>query len=319
MSTPPDSPPVISVIVLTYNHERYIEQALTSVLTQTNAPPHEILVAEDYSTDGTQSVLRDLQTKHPGRFTVLDRGRNLGLSANLEDALNRCRGRYVAILEGDDWWCDPQKLHKVAAALDAHPDWTGCFHATRQVTDRPRLIPTVLPEPFPDRPVTIDDLLMDNRIPTYSAVTYRRGVVTAFPEWHRRQINGDWGLHILHAAHGPIGFLPEIMTAYRVHERGMWTGMSLADKWRQEHALWTNIDRQFEGRYADRIQTARDQFFTRVAEGVENLRRIERRYHALQLDRMASALQPMRSLWRRIMSPFQKPAKDAPRQEPRTP
>jgi glycosyltransferase involved in cell wall biosynthesis len=303
----PDLPPVISVIVLTYNHERYIAEALTSVLTQTAAPPHEILVAEDYSPDGTRLVLRELEAKHPNRFTILDRGRNLGLSANLEDALGRCRGRYLAILEGDDAWCDPQKLHKVAAALDAHSEWTGCFHAVRPVTDQPRLLPSVLPGSFPDRPLTFDDLLMDNLIPSYSAVTYRRGIVTSLPEWHRRQANGDWGLHLLHAAQGPIGFLPEIMTAYRVHEGGMWTSMPLAERWRQQHALWTAIDRHFEGRFADRIQAARDRFFTVLATEVEDLRRIEYRYHRLQLDHIAAALQPLRALWRQITSAFRRP------------
>ena len=98
----PEAGPVVSVLVITYNHERFIEAAIRSVLAQQTSFPFEVLVAEDRSVDGTRTVLDRLSREFPGRFSVLERAQNLGLSRNLEDGLRHCRGRYVSLLEGDD-------------------------------------------------------------------------------------------------------------------------------------------------------------------------------------------------------------------------
>lgn len=280
--------PVVSVIVLTYNHERLIADALRSVCAQVEAPVHEVLVAEDYSTDRTQAAIQSLQPQFPGRFQLLDRGRNLGLSANLEDAWRRCRGRYICILEGDDVWIDPHKLAKVTAAMDAHPEWCGCFHAVRVRSEFGEPSNPVLPHPFPEQAVEFSDLLRRNWIPTYSCVTYRRGLVTEFPEWHRRLACGDWGLNLLHAEHGSFGFLPSEMTQYLVHGSGMWSGMGEVSRWLQSLLLWESIDRHYAGRYSELIRESREAFLQSCQRSLEDLRKIERRYHQLQLDHLAS-------------------------------
>ena len=282
----------MSVIILAYNHERTIVEAVKSVIIQRFSEPVEILVAEDCSTDRTREVLADLAKFYPQSFTVLDRGKNLGLSRNLEDAFHRCRGKYISILEGDDVWIDPSKLNRVATKLDANPNWTGCFHNCRiEYLDNSRH-DEIKPGQGAAEELNVQALIRRNVIPTYSAMTYRRGVVTAFPEWHRHLMNGDWGMHILHASQGPIGFLSDVMTAYRVHAGGLWSGKPALDRLYETLALWAAIDVHFDWKYQSEINKARAIEFSALQREYADLKRIERRYHALKLDRIAAAFHP---------------------------
>jgi glycosyltransferase involved in cell wall biosynthesis len=295
-----DARPLVSVILLTYNHEPYIQQALESVLGQGGNISCEVLVAEDYSTDRTREILKEMLQRYPGRFELLDRGRNLGLSANLEDAWKRCRGKYIAILEGDDYWCDSHKLARVTAALETHPEWVGCFHAVRILNATARSIVEIAPEPFPDRPIRFEDLLRRTPIATYSSVTYRAGLIREFPREHRGLASGDWLLHLLHAEQGDFGFLPEVMTAYRAHPAGMASGMTEAERWAENLRFWERIDRYYDGRHAAAIRAARGDFLREMQTTLDDLRKIERRYLTLRLDRVAAAGRAVRGAATRL-------------------
>ena len=124
-------PPITTAAIITYNHELYIEQAVKSVLAQQTEYPIEILVADDCSTDRTPEILRQLDQQYPNRIRFLARPKNLGLSDNLQDCREQARGKYLAILEGDDYWSDQEKLQKQTAAMEFHPDWTMCYGSCR--------------------------------------------------------------------------------------------------------------------------------------------------------------------------------------------
>jgi glycosyltransferase involved in cell wall biosynthesis len=283
----PDAP-AVSVIVLTYNHESHIAEAIRSVLAQQNVSGLEVLIAEDCSTDQTRLIVDRLVAEAPQRLRRLPRERNLGLSANLEDAFHQCLGRYIAILEGDDVWIDARKLEKMRAAMDAHPEWTGCFHAVEYRFDGVRP-PDFTPVAAPARAVVEwQDLAPMNYVPTYSAVMYRRGVVTEFPTWHRRLICGDWALHVLHAAHGGLGYLPEAMTAYRVHPNSLWSTLDESRRWQQRVLLWSLLDQHFDDRTPRVFEQVRDEFVASLHRENRRLQKIERRYRGLQLHRLAA-------------------------------
>lgn len=114
----------ISVIVLCYNQAASLARALDSVLEQQFDGSMEIVVADDCSTDGTLAVARDYEQRYPEVVRVLDRSHNLGLRANYFDALDQCRGRYIADCAGDDFWVDPLKLQKQFEVMERHPEVT---------------------------------------------------------------------------------------------------------------------------------------------------------------------------------------------------
>jgi glycosyltransferase involved in cell wall biosynthesis len=108
----------VSVSLITFNHEPHIDEAVTSVLAQRTAFDVEILVGEDSSTDRTRVLLEALRSRNPGQLTLLASGTRLGGPANLARTIAACRGEYVALLEGDDYWTSPAKLQKQADFLD---------------------------------------------------------------------------------------------------------------------------------------------------------------------------------------------------------
>ena len=97
---------ILSVLIITYNHEKYLRMAMESVIRQKTKFHIEIIIAEDHSTDKTRDILREFKEKHPDKIKLLFRERNIGLKLNFLDGLEKCNGKYIALLEGDDYWTD---------------------------------------------------------------------------------------------------------------------------------------------------------------------------------------------------------------------
>lgn len=117
----------ISVIVVTYNQEGTIARTLDSVLAQRTGAEFEIIIGDDCSTDGTEAVCRSYAAKYPDKIVYLRRDKNMGVTANYFDCIERSRGRYLADCAGDDFWCDDSKLHRQFEALEADPDISLCL------------------------------------------------------------------------------------------------------------------------------------------------------------------------------------------------
>lgn len=120
----------LSIYITTYNQEKYIAEALDSVLMQKTSYTYEVLIGEDCSQDGTADILREYEKKYPERFQVFYRKENMHgkVPNNGMDLRNRCRGRYAILLEGDDFWTDPDKIEKQIRFLDTHPEYIAVAH-----------------------------------------------------------------------------------------------------------------------------------------------------------------------------------------------
>ncbi|NLI41548.1 MAG: glycosyltransferase [Caldisericales bacterium] len=127
MATPSHEPPLVSVCMITYNHEPYIAQAIESVLMQQTDFPVELVIGEDCSTDNTRAIVCDYRERYPERIHLLLPEHNLGMFPNFVATLQACDGRYIALLEGDDYWTDPFKLQKQVDFLEVHPEY-GLVH-----------------------------------------------------------------------------------------------------------------------------------------------------------------------------------------------
>lgn len=206
----------VSVCMIAYNHEKYIVQAVESALMQQTDFDYEIVIGEDCSTDGTRALLVNLQKEHPGKIRLLLPERNLGMMPNFIATLKACRGQYIALLEGDDFWTHPHKLQKQADFLDANPDFVMCVHKV-EVQDEAGNRSCANTEQ-PDVVYVKDIITRDWFIMTCS-ITFRNGLVT-YPKWFYRVRNGDYALQLLVSHHGLTRYLPEVMGVYRRHSGG---------------------------------------------------------------------------------------------------
>jgi glycosyltransferase involved in cell wall biosynthesis len=244
--------------MVTYNHERYVAQAIESALAQQTTFAIEIVIGEDCSTDGTRRIVQQYAELHPDVIRTRLAERNQGGKLNFVDALKHCRGEYVVILEGDDYFTDPLKLQRQADALDARVDWGLCFHPARCLYEGDLTGPPLLPDGWDRAEASIVDLFERNFIATSGAM-FRRRQVASLPAWFLEIEAGDWALHILNAAHGPIGFIPEVMSAYRIHSGGAWSSTSVERRVMSVFKLLSAVDHHFKGRYAREIDENRQQ------------------------------------------------------------
>jgi glycosyltransferase involved in cell wall biosynthesis len=134
--------PLVSVILLTYNHESYLRQSIESILMQKVDFEYEIVVAEDFSTDRTRDIINEYSERNPGLFNILFRIKNIGATKNLYEAYMRSKGKYITILEGDDYWIDEYKLERQIRFLEENMQYIGIAHKIRTCDENGNLIPT---------------------------------------------------------------------------------------------------------------------------------------------------------------------------------
>lgn len=135
-----DEKPLVSVILIAYNQRRYIRQAIESVLAQETSFSYELLIGDDASDDGTSDIVAEYAQAYPDRVRAFIRPENLGAARNAVLLLQQARGEFIASLEGDDYWIDPQKLEKQAAFLRESPGFIGCTSRIRCVDENGRAI-----------------------------------------------------------------------------------------------------------------------------------------------------------------------------------
>jgi len=122
------SSPKVSVLVMTYNHAHFIWQALDSVLMQRTDFAYEIVISEDCSTDGTREIVIDYHSRFRDTICLLLSERNLHSNAVVSRGIRACRGEFIALLDGDDYWTTADKLQTQVDFLEQHPDCSACFH-----------------------------------------------------------------------------------------------------------------------------------------------------------------------------------------------
>jgi len=223
--------PKLSVCLITYNHARFISQAIEGVLMQRANFEFELVIGEDCSTDGTRDIVLDYQRKHPQLIRVILASENGGKYTgngrlNFIRTLRACRGEYVAFLEGDDYWTAPHKLQVQVDHLNANPTHSECFHHVTTVDENNQELPaSPLIIPHSGSVIGVLDLLIhENGIPALSMV-FRRELFPESAEWIYNLPVADWPLHISNACHGPISCINETMAAYRIHNQGIWSGL----------------------------------------------------------------------------------------------
>jgi glycosyltransferase involved in cell wall biosynthesis len=263
--------PKVSVLVLTYNHAPFLRQTLDGALNQRTTFDYEVVVGDDCSTDGTQDIIREYQQRYPDRVVPVLHPKNLGGYGknNTLKTLESCRGQYIAPLDGDDYWTSDKKLQKQVEYLDARPDFSACFHNALIKYDDLNL-PEELVNPPSQKPVcTAEDLVGEDEVwfIATSAVLFRNGILRNYPRWFHESKSGDIPRYVLLAKHGPLGYLPEVLSVYRKNTRGM----SFTDHRQDAEFVWNRIgmfkgiDAELGYRYHDKMRFALAKWYLLLA------------------------------------------------------
>ena len=203
----------ISVVILTYFHGPYIAQCLESVLSQETDLNVEILVGDDASQDGTAEIIQSYVQRYPERMQAVFHEKNVGATQNGADVGRLIRGKYVAYLEGDDYWLDRRKLQKQWEILEAHPEYGACYGRCL-VIDENHFV-------WNRKIYTVDDLVETWNIPgQMSTLMYRTALNGVTPEaaalaYQAHPIVGDKTQTLLLLAHGPIYCTGDVIACYR--------------------------------------------------------------------------------------------------------
>ncbi len=217
-----DEKPILSICVITYNHKKYIEQSLESIFSQETNFACEIIVADDCSNDGTADILRSYASKYPLKLILQSPNKGPGL--NWLDLVNAATGKYIAYLEGDDYWTDNLKLQIQVDFLEKNPDLSMCFHELEVFHEDTQKSSNFIHFSNSFKRITLREyVLCDNFIPLLTTV-YKNKLVDPFPAFfYQNNFLGDFSLCAINASFGDIGYIPKSMASYRISNTGIWS------------------------------------------------------------------------------------------------
>lgn len=250
-------PPELTVLTMAYNHENFIAQCMESVLAQKTDFPVRHLVLDHCSEDGTAAIIEEYAKNYPSIQPILISKRVP--CENVSGLFLRCKSKYAALCDGDDYFTEPAKLQKQVDMLEANPGLALCFHPVAAVFDDGR--PPVIFPPLSTLPKRnkmefyLADLMNGNFIQTNSVV-YRWRFRDGLPDWFRPDLcPGDLYWHMLHAETGKIGFIPEVMSVYRRHANALYAKTFISSKeLRRDHGMaelvaYHAYNEHFQNRY----------------------------------------------------------------------
>jgi len=224
-------------MLITYNHERYIRKALDSILMQEHDFCIEINVIDDASTDSTQEIVREYNERYPDivhcYFNTMNVG-HIATQLNTIRGFQTLRGRYFAILEGDDYWTDPAKLAKQVAFLENNADFVACAHQTLKVFDDHSQPPEhFLPfKSFKRDVAKMYDLISMGGVFHLSSIVYRNVFYFSPPPCLYDPYSCEVTINMLYGMFGKFYCFGDYMSAYRVHDGGVFSGRSQERHWR---------------------------------------------------------------------------------------
>lgn len=220
---------MVSVCISTYNHEDFIKDALNSVLEQECRFEYEVILSNDASTDYTHDVIVNYIANHPkaDKIRYYNQEKNLGINDNLIFTLEQVKGKYVALLEGDDYWLDMQKLQKQFDFMEENPEYTLCTGGYKAVTLDNELVKRQLDDEVAGK--TYDFETGEHFMPNYLNMFFRKDVLEV-DELKSFTYSGDNVIFLMCLYEGKIYFFNEIFAFRRTHPNSAWTARNEIDR-----------------------------------------------------------------------------------------
>lgn len=254
--------PLLSIVMITYNHAPYIKEAMESCLSQETSFPFELIVCDDASTDGTTEIVSQYAEKHDN-LVFLPQPVNGRGAHNFMDGLRQVRSKYIAFCEGDDYWISPHKLEKQVQFLEENPDFSvSCHKVELKFENRPG----DEKKQYIYKDCSADDerirqgiFYADEAVANYyfqtSSYVFRWRFRDGLPHWFRKWMLYDHALFMLHAVEGKIKYFDEAMSVWRRNETG-YSWLQNVDKgvfFQKEGIGWISfykeMDEFFSGRF----------------------------------------------------------------------
>lgn len=256
--------PRVSVSITAYNHAPFIAKAIDSVLMQRTDFEFEILIGEDDSTDGTRDIVKSYANNHPDKIrlflnnrqdVIFIDGRPTGVR-NLVNNLKNAKGEFIALLDGDDYWLNPNKLQKQVDYLDMNLYCSMVFHPVliSQVSEGKTI--SELRNPINKEFYDLNELLIYLRFIHTSSVVMRNWIHEGIPDWFKKTPISDWSIYVIAANYGLIGSINETMSVYRMHDSGTHTSQTAYRRISDVVSTYQILQENLESKYEPSIQKA---------------------------------------------------------------
>jgi glycosyltransferase involved in cell wall biosynthesis len=213
---------ILSICLITYNQANYIKQSIESILIQKTSFDWKLIIADDFSTDGTREILLEYKERFPESIRLILQKENVGPARNFIDLITKPESKYIAYLEGDDYWTSPFKLQKQVDFLESNTGVFGCFHDVVVVDENNNLIKNNYYQPTKEIFNQVDSLTYGSAYCTGSLM-FRSSVLKNIPKWFLNSPS-DYAVDLLITEFGLIAHINENLGAYRIHKDGTWQG-----------------------------------------------------------------------------------------------
>lgn len=223
----------VTVVVLTYNHEKFIADALNSIFSQDVNFKIEVLVADDGSKDNTAEIVKTFQNKYPETIVYLRSSNNKGIRSSILEIAPKVNGDFFAILDGDDYWTDSKKLQNQIDFLEANSDFAGCFHDVEikntviqgnQYFEVSKLYSQRYPY---KQSLYFEDVVARNAIIPSSSLVLRSDFIESLNlEYLEDNYSTLWKLSLFSLKGRQLKYFNEVWSVYRNHDQGISKGDS---------------------------------------------------------------------------------------------
>lgn len=233
---------LVTIWCITYNHEKFIRDALEGFVRQETDFRYEVLIHDDASTDKTQAIIKEYQEKYPDIIIPIFEKENMhskGIKLFDTIGIPHVKGKYVALCEGDDFWLDKHKLQKQVDFLESHPDYSMCCHAGYYVDEQGYKLPGEFRVFDSNCTVNTEDAIKMWICPTASIVyNFRDYLDNRFPQLKNAPC-GDYPKIINFSLYGKIYYFSELWSAYRISDS------SVSAQWRKNKQVFIDKNKRF--------------------------------------------------------------------------
>ena len=234
----PNSNRKVDILILTYNHEKFIQTALDSILNQRTNFEFRLVIGDDRSTDGTADILKTYKSKFGEKIDFVINDLRLGIHGNFMKTWNRCDADYLAFCEGDDAWLTDSKLQRQIDFLETNKDFNLCASRSQIIHDNSAHTSNY-PLKYSEYPSKSETIYLG--MFHTASVVLRRGKTFDLPPWFPKTWIFDLPLWAYARQEGRSYVFPDLLAIYRLHSQGAWTSSSDLSRWDVSHFLYQKL------------------------------------------------------------------------------